>query len=464
MRRPKIGLLPLYIELYDRTAPEVRPRIDSFHSLMAARLGGLGLDVVTVPVCRLKDEFSAAVDRFQREGVDGIITLHLAYSPSLEAADALAGTRLPLFVLDTTPTYSFGPGVDPDEIMYNHGIHGVQDLCNVLRRRGKRFTIEAGHWECSDVLKRAAAWARAAAVGDRMRHSRVGQLGSAFEGMGDFAVPRDVLSRSIGVEVVDADLERLQRLLPSESAPEVDAEMNDDLARFRCAGLDSSAHRTTTRVCLAVRRWMEQLKLSAFTISFSDPALGQSLSTLPFLEAGKAMARGVGYAGEGDALTAAFTGALMAVWPETSFVEMFCPDWEGGSILLSHMGEMNPDLAAGGAELLHKPMSWLSVPQGPVVALGRFKGGRAVFADLAPGPDDTFTLIVAPVEVLEAAADRGMENEVRGWIRPPMPLGDFLAAYSREGGTHHAALIYGVAAEEVANLAAVMDWKLKVLK
>ena len=54
------------------------------------------------------------------------------------------------------------------------------------------------------------------------------------------------------------------------------------------------------------------------------------MPTLPFLEASKAMARGIGYAGEGDVLTSALVGTLLSVYPETSFTEMFCPNWKDG--------------------------------------------------------------------------------------------------------------------------------------
>lgn len=56
----------------------------------------------------------------------------------------LADTRLPIIVCDTTPSYSYGPEQHPDELMYNHGIHGVQDMFNLLVRNGKPFTIEVG--------------------------------------------------------------------------------------------------------------------------------------------------------------------------------------------------------------------------------------------------------------------------------------------------------------------------------
>ena len=35
-----------------------------------------------------------------------------------------------------------------------HGIHGVQDMCNLLVRNKKQFFIEAGHYKESDVIER----------------------------------------------------------------------------------------------------------------------------------------------------------------------------------------------------------------------------------------------------------------------------------------------------------------------
>ena len=104
MTKPRLGLLPFYLELYDRVRPERRSRIDGFCGEIAAALSNRGLDVVTAPVCRLQPEFAAAIREFESKDVDAVVTLHLAYSPSLESADVLASTPLPLVVLDTTPS------------------------------------------------------------------------------------------------------------------------------------------------------------------------------------------------------------------------------------------------------------------------------------------------------------------------------------------------------------------------
>lgn len=458
MSNPKIGLLPLYIALYDQAAPERRPQMEAFQQTIAGALGQRGLEVVTTPLCRVESEFAAAMKTFEDAGVDAIVTLHLAYSPSEESAEVLARTRLPIIVLDTTPTFSFGPDVDPDEIMGNHGIHGVQDMCNLLIRNGKAFQIEAGHWEKSDVLERVAGWAKAAQVVSALRRARVGLVGEPFKGMGDFAVPIDVMRSTIGIETVPLDPAML--VVPAEDDPAVGKEMAADRQAFRVEDLDPDVHLRTARAGLALRRWIEEEKLTAITVNFLQVD-DSGLPTMPFVEISKAMARGIGYSGEGDVLTAALVGALASVYPQTSFTEMFCPDWEGGSVFMSHMGEINLDLVDGKPLLTNKAFPWSNAGQ-PAVAAGRFKGGEAVLVNLAPGPEWIYTLLICPGAMLEVKQDR-MKDTIRGWFKPAMPLADFLAAYSCLGGTHHSAVVYGDVTEEIARFGELMGWEVAVL-
>ena len=341
-----IGLLPLYLELYDQAEPHQRGFLEQFYSRIAEEIEKRGLRVSQAPVCRRRDEFRAAIRDFEAAGADGIVTLHLAYSPSLESAEMLASSRLPVIVLDTTPGYEFGPGQGGDDIMRNHGIHGVQDMCNLLLRNRKPFKIEAGHWERSNVLDRVARWSRSARVASNLCRARVGRIGPAFEGMGDFYVPPGVLLKTTGIEQVATDPAEIAAGLPPENDPEVRREMEDDLQCFDAPALDRAAHLRATRAGLAVRRWIAAKRLSAFTMNFARLGRSSGLPTLPFLEASKAMARGIGYAGEGDVLTAAMVGALASAYPATSFAEMFCPDWKGNRVFLSHMGEMNVALTA----------------------------------------------------------------------------------------------------------------------
>ena len=462
MTKPKVGLLPFYLALYDASMPDRRPKAEAFCGTIASALQKRGVEVLTAPVCRLRPEFQQAVASFEAAGADAIVTLHLAYSPSLESADVLAATSLPIVVLDTSPAADFSPQQDPDQIMYNHGVHGVQDMCNLLIRNGKPFEIEAGHWQESDVLDRVAARIRSARVASSLRRARVGRIGEAFEGMGDFAVPPDKLKDTIGVTTVPCDAEAIRSLLPADDAPAVEAEMAADRQAFDCEALAEAVHRGTARVCVAVRQWIEQERLTAFTMNFLAVDKASGLPTVPFLEASKAMARGLGYAGEGDVLTAALVGALASVYPDTTFAEIFCADWKNETVFLSHMGEMNVNLAAAKPRLIEKPFPWTDADN-PAAAVGCFRGGEAVLVNLAPGPGDAYALVVAPVRMLPVKGEDRMADTIHGWFRPPLPVADFLAEYSRVGGTHHSALVYTDAVDEIAGFAEHMGWQAELL-
>ena len=462
MRKHRIALLPLYLALYDELLPDARGRMEAFASTISAKLSEENLDVVDLPVCRVSAEFADAIEHAESENVDAIVTLHLAYSPSLESIDALAGTNLPIIVLDTTPGFEFSASTDPGELMFNHGIHGVQDMCNMLIRRGKPFLIEAGHYLESDVIARVAGDVVSAGIATRMRNSRIGRIGEAFKGMGDFSVSDDVM-RELGVAAIAASPAEVAEFAPKPDSPEVDEEMSSDRSRFESANLADDVLRKSVVAGLAVRKWMAENDLTGFTANFQAITKDCGLEVMPFLEASKAMSRGFGYAGEGDVLTAALVGACASAYPETTFTEMFCPDWKNGTLFMSHMGEMNCDLVVGKARLMEK--KWIfSDADAPVVAVGRLKPGEAILANLAPGPDNSFTLILSPVSVMDVGRSDKHVESVRGWIKPRFDIADFLAEYSLAGGTHHSDLIYGGDIGQLANFAVLMGWEYVVLE
>lgn len=439
--RPKVGLLPLYLQLYDDVRPEAREHFTPFVEDIARRLSEMGLEVITGGIARLEPEVRAAVDDFARRGADLLITLHLAYSPSLESAGSIAESRLPVLLLDTTMDAEFGLDVAPDRIMYNHGIHGVQDLACVLRRMGKSYHVVAGHVTESRVLERVAAIGRAAFAASRLRNMRALRIGESFRGMGDFAVREDVLARSIGAGIDTVDTRPLAAAVQDVTPREVEEELERDRSRFTVEAPDD-VHRRSVRVGLGLRRLLDTENYGAVSVNFLafDSADGP-VDTVPFLEASKAMARGLGYAGEGDVLTAFLVGALASGFGRTTFTEMFCPDWRGESVFLSHMGEFNPDCAGERPRIVEKDFPWTPACN-PAILTASPKPGPALLVNLAPSPHDALDLIVAPVEVLADAERPEMRDGIRGWIRPAVDLTEFLEAYSRLGGTHHCALVH----------------------
>lgn len=142
MNKIKIGYLPLYIKLYDDSNPHYRDPMVKHMRTLISMLESEGLEVVAADVCRIRPEFEAAARLFNEQDVDAVVTQHLAYSPSLESIDALLSIKAPLIVLDTTPDYELlSIAGYRSGISNNHGIHGVQDMCNLLRQHGRSYEI-----------------------------------------------------------------------------------------------------------------------------------------------------------------------------------------------------------------------------------------------------------------------------------------------------------------------------------
>ena len=458
MKKIRVGLLPLYIKLYDDVDPALRVKQMPFLQDVAAALEAEDLELSVSDVCRVRPEFERAVAGFNAQGVDAVVTLHLAYSPSLEAIDALAALDVPIILMDTTPTYDFIAEAGVPAIDRNHGIHGVQDLCSMLKRRGVKYHLACGHLEHSDIAKRVAGLCRAAAAAKAMRDMRVGLVGEPFDGMGDFRVEQDTLRAVTGATVVQWRPEAAKALMESVGEAEVDAQVSDDLLSFDAALEHPENHRVAALAGLMLRRWAEENALGAMSVNFERVSRAIGLPKMPFVELSRMMAHGVGYAGEGDTLTAALVGALMHAYPDTGFTEMFCPDWKRGVLLLSHMAEMNCALSAEKPLLTDMPFPFNDVGD-TVGAFGCLKPGRAVLVNLTPLAGNRFTLIAADVELLVPDWDESqLNNQIRGWMKPDRPLPEFLEWFSAAGGTHHSALVYGADKREIEAFGRMMGF------
>ena len=458
----KAGLLPLYIKLYDDTAPGVRPRLEAFYERIAASLEAKGVEILRSPFCRVEPEFAKTVADFEAAGADAIITLHMAYSPSLEAVDVLKNSSLPVIVLDTTETLEFSNLQSSGEIMYNHGIHGVMDLCSMLIRRDKPFAIAAGHYASSDCLDRVVGYLRAAIAAKALGNTRVGLIGGRFAGMGDFTVPQEEMKTRFGIETVELSAQRLAAIYDAVTGEEAKAERsaNEALCDIR-ADTEEAGYEAYLRACVAVEKCLREEKLTAFSATFLGMGREKAgIPTMPFMACCKAMERGVGYAGEGDTLTASFIGALLQGWQETTFVEIFCPDWKNQVLFLSHMGEVNYRIRDT-RPLLCKNATCYSGEYNPYAAYTRMKGGKGVYVNICRGRED-FKLVLSDAEMLSYEEDT-FPTSMRGWMKPGCSVAEFLEAHSRQGATHHSAFVYGATVEQLRFFGALLGLETVVI-
>jgi len=439
MKKIKVGLLPLYIKLYDDAGTD-RTYTKAFYDRMAGLLKNQNFDVIKIDYCRIKSEFECAVKQFEEEGADCIVTLHMAYSPSLESIDALCSTDLPIVVLDATEAFSLNKFETPNPIGNNHGIHGVMDMCNLLKQRGKPYAIAAGHENGGKVIKKTADLVKAAVAAKSLKGSKVGNFGTSFDGMGDFLISKENLKEIFGVELVNFSDEEMKKLTESVLDKDVKNEIEVYKKEFEFNIEENQALYNAVKAGLAVRKGIEDNKLDAFSVNFLD-INSRNLGSMPFVECCKQMQNGVGYAGEGDVLTASFVGALLKTFNQTSFVEIFCPDWKNDKLLISHMGEMSYAVADKKPLMVEQGFPFTDATNA-IKALACYKEGPAVFANVFKDADGKYKLLLANVEMLPD--EQGYDDKIRGWFRPEKPIDEFLELLSEYGAIHHSFLVYDV--------------------
>ncbi len=442
MKSIKIGLLPLYIKLYDDAGID-RSTHEEFNKFLVESIKSQGIDVVTTDICRIKSEFETAVSTFESAGCNAIVTIHHAYSPSLQSIDALAKTNLPIIVFDTTVDFSLSDICSGKPVGNNHGIHGVMDMCNLLKRRGKKYAVVAGHMNNSAVLKNTCDCIRASVAALSLNGSKVGRFGSSFDGMGDFIIEKDVLKNTFGVDLVQiADAEMLDAvasITDSQVKEEFESYKNKFVMGDGC-NLDNEYVVKSIKACLATRKIIEEKGLDAFSINFLDINMS-NLGSMPFVETCLQMQNGIGYAGEGDILTASFVGAFAKTFKDLSFVEIFCPDWKENRLLISHMGEMNYEVACTKPVYLESGFIYTDAKK-CCKATAAFKEGKAVYCNIFRVENEQFKMSVSPVEMEYVQGQA--TNSVRGWLRHKKGVAKFLEELSEHGAIHHGFMVYNV--------------------
>ena len=245
----------------------------------------------------------------------------------------------------------------------------------MLKQKGKIYAIAAGHNIESDVIDRVCGFVKSAVAAKNLSNMKVGLFGGSFEGMGDFQVPEKELETRFGIKVENVKDSFIASVRETVTEQEITEETEKDRQNY---DFDDSVieeeYKDFVKGCLTLRKCIEKGGYNAFSVNFLNAG---NVGTMPFTECCKAMARGTGYAGEGDPLTSAFTGAFLSAYPETTFVEIFCPDWKDNKVLLSHMGEMNYAIIEGKPLVRRTGTTYIKGTM-PYAGYSKMKAGKGV--------------------------------------------------------------------------------------
>ncbi len=456
-RRARVGLLGLMFDLYDAW-PDLKPTMAEFGEELVKTLAPFA-EADFPGVCTQRQEVDAAVARWEAEGRDLIVVVLLTYTPSHVALPALSRTRLPVLIFNTQQLHAVDRNTLGIDTTRNHGMHGVQDLANVLLRAGRPPHIVTGYYQDARTQAEVQAWCDAARVANDMRGLRIGLVGYAMEGMGDFGLDETTFLAQAGVEVRRIGMTGLAERARQASQDAISAEVAADRARFQFADdVSADQHEASVRLEWALRETLKERGMSGFAAHFLAVGDEGTLETLPFLAASKLLAEGYGFGGEGDVTSAAGVSLMQKLAGAANFTEMFTMDFAHNAVLMMHMGEGNWRMARRDEPvhvLSNSLEAIMDVRTPPVLLAFSLEPGEVTLVSLTTGAEGRLKLVAAEGQVLDFPYLSDLARP-HYKFRPDGELCDFLTRFSAEGGSHHQALAYGRWAGTVEKIAAIM--------
>src|SRR5580658_6223007 len=449
-RKPRIGILGIMQDLYDDMIPGIAQRQEGYAEELAAHLSDVA-EFTPSKAIKYREDAERAMREFEDADLDGVLVVMLTYGPAMRVARLLSECRLPILLANIQPEPNVTPAWDMADMTYNQGVHGAQDSANAMVRAGRRFAVLTDDWKSERFHADVGRWARAAAAVTAWKSLKVAIFGYAMNDMGDIRVDESALIRSLGPEILAVAQGDLFRGMLAVTSEQVDGVISFEDENFEIDPRLSADERADhARMQVAIEQILLSEGFGAYTAHFDAIGEDGRFSRLPLAAASSLMAKGYGYAAEGDVLTACMVYAGHQLIGDAHFTEMYAMDFPSDSILQSHMGEGNWKVARK-----DKPVRLIKRPLGigrladPPTFLFQLQPGPATLAALVSLEGERFRLVVAEGENLDSQLLPALEMPY-GQFRPASGLRKCLNGWLSAGGPHH----------EVMNLGHhAADWK-----
>src|SRR6266536_801337 len=439
-RKPRIGILGIMQDLYDEMIPGIAHRQAGYAAEIAAHLADVAEFIPSKPV-KYREDAEREMRGFENADLDGVMVVMLTYGPAMRVARLLAESRLPVLLANIQPEPNVTPAWDMADMTYNQGVHGAQDTANAMVRAGRRFAVATDDWKADSFRADVGRWARAAAAVTAWKSLKVAIFGYAMD---DIRVDESALIRSLGPEILavaPGDMYRGMLAVTGQQAAEViafeDANFEID------PRLSAEEREDHARMQVAIEQILAERGFGAYTAHFDAIGEDGRFSRLPLAAASSLMAKGYGYAAEGDVLTACLVSAGHTLIGDAHFTEMYAMDFPSDSILQSHMGEGNWKIAR-----TDRPVRLIKRPLGigkladPPTFLFPYQPGPATLATLVSLEGERFRLVVAEGENLDSQELPALEMPY-GQFRPASGLRKCLNGWLSAGGPHHEVMNLG---------------------
>jgi len=135
-RSCNVGVLLTLADLYRQSMPGLSDEYTRYWTKVLEEILGDAAALYFPGSGHTTEEVAGAVRSCEQADCDLLLVLPIAYAPSGAAIDSLVATDLPILVVSTSRDLTLTDQITHEDLRANQAMHGVQDLANLLRRRG----------------------------------------------------------------------------------------------------------------------------------------------------------------------------------------------------------------------------------------------------------------------------------------------------------------------------------------
>ena len=206
----------------------------------------------------------------------------------------------------------------------------------------------------------------------------------------------------------------------------------------------------------ALRALLEQVDSHACGLNFLELCNDERVADGLHVAASMLMSEGLGYAGEGDWVTAVLVRGMQQGFGVASFSEIFSIGYEDHRLLLKHWGEGNFAMARAKPRLLDSRFTDRCTAQFAIVDF-EFESGPATLVNLNSTADERGQLVSIGGEIVEDHLPK--IDGPRCVFQPAAgDVSRLLTEYAYVGGSHHLALIQGMPTDVLEKVCRLAGW------
>jgi L-arabinose isomerase len=422
------------------------------------------VQIIFKPTVKTADEiYNVCQDANVSKNCIGVIAWMHTFSPAKMWIGALKILQKPMLHLHTQFNRDIPWNtIDMDFMNLNQSAHGDREFGFIMSRMRLSRKVITGHWEDKAVLSQISGWARTAAAWHDWQGAKFVRFGDNMRNVAVTEGDKVEAEIKFGYSVNTYGVGDLVKVINETSDTAIDKLVKEYSDNYEVAssllkkGKEYQSLREAAKIEIGLQTFLENGNFKGFTDTFEDL---HGLAQLPGIATQRLMAKGYGFAAEGDWKTAALVRAMKVMGSGlkggNSFMEDYTYHFDPNNemVLGSHMLEICPSIADAKPSCEIHPLG-IGGKADPVRLVFNVSGGAALNASIVD-MGNRFRLLVNNVEAIKPKNKLPKLPVARVLWKPYPDMKTACTAWILAGGAHHTCFSQNVNAEQLEDFAAM---------